>query len=239
MRILVTMVMVVLVNLFLLLTTAALLDSAVGFFRMLLGAVLGGSLAGISMLVGHGPVWHILSVLGMCCVAFGTDRSGLWHYAVFSILHLAVSPVAAGTGFTSVLLGAAGIALAVGIARNRNRLVPVVLKYRDTSVRLTALRDTGNTLIDPVTGKSVLIVDARIAGELTGLSQRQLQDPVGTMGALPGLRLIPYHTVGSSGFLLALPMANVEIGPWKGCRLVAFSPGKLEAHYQALIGGMG
>ena len=104
-------------------------------------------------------------------------------------------------------------------------------------MRLTALRDTGNSLRDPITGKPVLIVGADIAEKLTGLSPAALRDPVRTMGSLPGLRLIPYRTVGNTGFLLALRIPSVKIGNRQGSALVAFSPHILGSGYQALTGG--
>ena len=60
-------------------------------------------------------------------------------------------------------------------------------------------------------------------------------------GQYPGLRLIPYRTIGqSAGFLAAMRMENVKIGKWQGSRLVAFAPAGLDAEetYQALTGGI-
>ena len=103
-----------------------------------------------------------------------------------------------------------------------------------------SVEDTGNLLRDPITGRQVLVVGGDVALELTGLTQEQLRSPVESIGALPGLRLIPYRNVGnSSGFLLALRLQNVKIGKWKGSTLVAFAPEGLssEGAYQALTGG--
>ena len=100
--------------------------------------------------------------------------------------------------------------------------------------------DTGHSLRDPVTGSQVLIVGADVAQTLTGLSPQQLADPVRCMGKLPGLRLIPYKTVGKSqGMLLAMQMPNGKIGNRTGNILVAFSPQVLDesGKFQALIGG--
>ena len=59
------------------------------------------------------------------------------------------------------------------------------------------------------------------------------------MGTLPGLRLIPYKTVGGSGLLLGLWLQDVKIGSSQGSSLVAFSPEifSAEGMYQALTGG--
>jgi stage II sporulation protein GA (sporulation sigma-E factor processing peptidase) len=93
------------------------------------------------------------------------------------------------------------------------QIVQVELTYGGQTVKLNALRDTGNTLRDPVTGKSVLVVGADIADRLTGLSRRQLSEPVETISEIPGMRLIPYRAVGQpSGLLLALPVRKSKIG---------------------------
>jgi len=83
------------------------------------------------------------------------------------------------------------------------------------------------------------VIGADAAQQLTGLTREQLLTPVETIGILPGLRLIPYHSVGSSGFLLALRLRDVKIGSWRGSTLVAFAPERLsmEGAYQALTGG--
>ena len=114
------------------------------------------------------------------------------------------------------------------------------LYYGKKHLSLTALQDTGNTLRDPITGCQVLVVGADVARELTGLSYEQLRTPVESVGALPGLRLIPYHSVGSNSFMLAMRMQKVKIGKWQGSSLVAFAPEGLNAEgaYQALTGGI-
>ena len=119
----------------------------------------------------------------------------------------------------------------------------VELSWGGKRERLLALRDTGNTLRDPVTGQSVLIVDAAAAWRLLGLTRQQLQKPVETVaaGEFPGLRLIPYSTVGqSNGMLAALRMENVMIDQWRGSTLVAFASAGLDAEggYRALTGGV-
>ena len=75
------------------------------------------------------------------------------------------------------------------------------------------------------------------AEKLTGLTEAAFSNPVSAMGMLPGLRLIPYQTVGNTGFLLALSLQSVKIGDKKGTALVAFSPRIFGKHYQALTGG--
>ena len=67
-----------------------------------------------------------------------------------------------------------------------------------------------------------------------------MKKPIESIGVIPGLRLVPYRTVGNdSGMLLALRIPKVKIGTWQGSSLVAFAPEGLQPgeEYQALIGG--
>ena len=108
-------------------------------------------------------------------------------------------------------------------------------------MELIALRDTGNTLRDPVTGERVLVLSAEVAWDLLGLTRQQLEAPLETLGQVPGLRLIPYRAVGrESGMLLGKVLDDVTIGTWRGKALAAFDPGGLggQTMYQALTGGV-
>ena len=84
----------------------------------------------------------------------------------------------------------------------------------------------------------MLVVDADIAKKLTGLAPAELREPLRTLQQMPGLRLIPYQTVGNHGFLLAVSIPQVKIGNSQGSTLVALSPNLFAHHYQALTGGM-
>lgn len=120
------------------------------------------------------------------------------------------------------------------------KYIPVELTYGKVKLHLTALRDTGNMLRDPLTGKPVLVVDAETAQMITGLTAGQLRAPLETIGAIPGLRLIPYKVIGGGGFLLAMTIPGVKIGTRQGSGVVAFAPDLLHGtrQYQALTGGM-
>ena len=135
------------------------------------------------------------------------------------------------------MLGSLGICLACIAVGGRGQTVKVLIPAVPETLSITALRDTGNTLQDPVTGRSVLVVYAKISHSLTGLTPAQLRDPLTTIQTIPGLRLIPYHTIDSQGFLLAKRLENVTIGNRKGSVLVAFSPQLLGKNYEALTGG--
>ena len=118
--------------------------------------------------------------------------------------------------------------------------MPVELNYKGQKVCVWALHDTGNSLKDPITGNPVLVVGPKVAERLVGLTQNQLENPIDAVGDIPGLRLIPYHTVGQDkGILLGIRLPNIKIGKWQGSSVVAFAPCGLgeKQTYQALTGG--
>lgn len=240
-----------LVDFLLLLGAARLCGYPVKLYRALAAAAVGGLYAGGCLLPGFyflgNFLWRAVSMACISMVAYGLSQSALRRGLIFAFLKFALGGVVLGIGKEGVvgILCAAGILCLLCCFGFRGKIggttfIPVELAYGDKHLHLTALRDTGNTLRDPVTGREVLVIGADAAGELTGLTQEQLRNPVDTMGTLPGLRLIPYHSVGSGGFLLALRFQNVRIGTWQGSSLVAFAPDGLgrEGAYQALTGGM-
>jgi len=162
----------------------------------------------------------------------------------FSLLYLAVSllaQAAEGENLPAAGLAAAGLWMLCGSARYGRILVPLELRRGGKQLKLTALRDTGNTLRDPVTGEQVLVLSPEAAFTLTGLTVQQLRSPLDTLQRhpIPGLKLIPYRAVGSSGFLLGLRFPDARIGGRRRSIVAAFAPeglGRGEA-YQALAGG--
>ena len=196
-----------------------------------------------------GGIWRIVSLALVILVAFGfrrdTPRRGLIYlFLRFALLGLAGTLVKGSV--LSAILGAVGMGM-LGIlnmkdATNGEELVPVELNYGNRNWKLTALRDTGNTLHDPLTGERVLVAGADMGKALLGLTARQLSSPAETLaaGMAPGMRLIPYRTIGQRGaMMLALRFRDVRVGSWTGSALVAFAPecfGQDEG-YQMLIGG--
>lgn len=214
-------------------------------------AALGGLYAGVCLFpelyfLGN-LLWRIISLLIMSVIAYGFSVSALYRGLVFSILSFALggAVLEIGKGGPAELLGTAGVlcilcGFGLRVKLGGGTYIPVELSYGEKCLRLTALRDTGNGLIDPVTGRQVLVVGADVAQSLTGLTREQLRRPVESVGCLPGLRLIPYRSINcSSGFLLGMRFRNVKIGNWQGSSLVAFAPEWLhpEGAYQALTGG--
>lgn len=235
---------------FLLLSGGGRLSSEpAGVGRCMLGALAGALLSGHSLISGFhflgNPMWQGSGIIIMALIAYGLQRSTVRRGAVFAILSLALGGISMGLGNSGIItfiiatacLGALSV---LGFCRNglNGKYIPVEIKCGSTCLQLRALHDTGNTLRDPVTGRPVLIIGTDAACRLTGLSREQLQRPVESMGMLPGLRLIPYRTVGqANGLMLARNYQNVSIGKWKGSSLVAFAPDGLGGDFEALTGG--
>lgn len=237
-----------LVDFLLLLGAGRLCGDPAGWLTAAAAAALGGIYACTCLLPGFyflgNLLWRIASLLVMSMIAYGFSlRRGI----VFAILSFALggAVMGIGKGGPAELLGTAGIlCILCGFGfwgkSSTNRYIPVELQYGEKSIQLTALRDTGNGLVDPITGRQVLVVGADVAQSLTGLTSEQLHKPVESIGSIPGLRLIPYRTINcSNGFLLGMKLQNVKIGNWQGSSLVAFAPEWLhpEGVYQALTGG--
>lgn len=243
-----------LVDLLLILGTNRLSGFPPGFGRAIPAALIGGVFSAVCLIpsfsfLGSG-FWRMI-VLGVVIVAaFGCNR-GTWRLGVlwlllkFALHGVATAFGSGGFGSVLVLLGAAGILYGWGLPGSGadRELIPVELNYRDRQWKVTALRDTGNTLRDPITGERVLVAGADMGQKLLGLTAGQLSAPAETLaaGLAPGMRLIPYRTVGQSGaMMLAMRLRDVKVGAWQGSALVAFAPeyfGNRDG-YQMLVGGV-
>lgn len=241
-----------LVDFLLILGTNRLTGYPPGGNRAALAAMLGGIYGGCCLVPSFrflgGTVWRLVSLVLMAGIAFGWNRSALQRGAVFVLLSMALGGIAMGlSGRTFwMILGAAGIVWLLCRAGFRGCLgsreyVPIALCWEGRKLELLALRDTGNTLRDPVTGEQVLVAGADVARELLGLTTEQLCRPVENLGLIPGLRLIPYRAVGQQGgMLLALRFQDVWIEKKHCSPIVAFAPqilGRGEA-YRMLTGGV-
>lgn len=221
--------------------------------RILAASALGAVYGGLSLLpelrfLGNG-LWRTVSLALMAWLAFGWSRDTLRLGSLFLLLTHALG------GFALCLGGrrASGLLPALALLwllcslgfpggnAGADRL-PLVIRHGDTRLRLTALRDTGNGLRDPITGERVLVLSAEAANALTGLTPSQLRSPLETMQMqpIPGLRLIPYRSVGGSGLLLGLRLDQVTLGSRQGSMIAAFAPEGLgeERGFQALTGGL-
>lgn len=246
------MLMNFIVDLLLLIAANRLCGYPMKLRRTLLSAGLGAVYAGVCMLPGFrflGNVfWRLVALALMSVVAFGWNASILRGSAIFVFLSMALGGIALGlgNGGAMALLAAAGGVCILCIVGFRGgavkEYVAVELTYAGVTRELVALKDTGNALKDPITGQSVLVVGADVARHMLGLTQEQLLSPIDTMtqSKIPGLRLIPYRSVGNAnGMMLAVRMERVCVGKREVGNLVAFAPQILGAgEFGALAGGV-
>ena len=238
------------VNFLLLMATRRLCGSFVRFSRVVLAAVLSmvySFCCVVPQLYFLGNrLWHVVFLILISIIAFGYHRKTLNMGILYGALSFVIGELVnwnnRGTVRTVIIMGlffALG-SLAFSGQTLLSPYLSVDLYYEKRHIKLTALKDTGNLLRDPVTGRPVLIVSAEIAEDFFGLSQEQLKQPLESLENLPGFRLIPYRTIGQNvGFLLGLKLQKVSIGSWQGSMTVAFSPVTFSSNgiYQALTGG--
>ena len=239
-----------LVDLLLLIATNRLSGYPAGVKRAVPAAVLGGVYGGVCVLPGlellAGTVCRVLMLAIMGVIAFGLRREAGRRCVLFVLLSMALGGVAVGlqSGFWSLILCAGGVCVMCVLGfrgRIGQQYVPVKVKTAQGTVEFTALRDTGNTLTDPLTGQQILVVSPRIGTALTGLTRQQIERPADALTQVPGLRLIPFHAVGKAGGVLAAKRyENVAIGSWQGSCLIAIAPNDIGQGkpYEALTGGV-
>jgi len=247
------MVLNFLVDFLLLLGTNRLSGFSAQPWRCAGAALLGAVYSGACLLPGFrflgNLLWRCVSLGLMVVMGFGCDAGALKRGGIFLLLSMAMGGIALSIGrgdvFSLVLCAALCLVLSIvsfGGKVGGREYVPFKITYEGRSASFIALKDTGNTLRDPVTGEQVLIVSPEIASRLTGLTAQQIGNPLQTLvfRPVPGLRLIPYRSVGNAGgFLLAKRFADVTVGDKKQSALVAFAAeglGRGEV-YQALTGG--
>lgn len=194
------------------------------------------------------PYWWLLFYLAMAVMAFGIGRSALLSTAAFLVINLSLTGLALGIGkggawslLSCLAVSICGWALSF-MERKRKGFIPLTVTYGRKTVCLTALVDTGNALRDPISGKQVIVVDQDVAMQLLGLGKQALEQPLQTVAAqkIPGLRLIPYHSIGCpSGMLVGLKMDEVKIGGETVDQIIAFAPQKIGSGkgFEALAGG--
>lgn len=236
------------VDFLLLLGTNRLSGFPLGPRRCAAAAALGAVYSGACLLRGFrflsGTLWRLVSLGLMACIAFGWGHGALKRGGVFMLLSMALGGMALSFGrgdFFAIVLGAGLIWLlcraAFGEQIGGREYVPLELWYEGRTASLIALRDTGNTLRDPITGEPVLVIGEETAGKLTGLTQAQLRHPLETLARrpIPGLRLIPYRAVGQGGSMLLAMKLRAKLDGREQSAIVAFAPEGLGgAMYQAL-----
>ena len=201
--------------------------------RYLAAALLGALYAAAVYLPGLRflslPPLRLAAGLGMGLIAFGAERQPLRCAAVllavaaaFGGALWAISLASGGSGGYVPLSGRIlllAFALCYGALRllfhfrarkAGRRLVSVTVGFLDREARFTALADTGNSLLDPLSGAQVLVACPhalrpllRENTELFGaLSPVELLEFSARIPELSGrLRLLPYSALGGGGLL--------------------------------------
>lgn len=259
------------INYLLLRASAKLGAAAILKHRLALGALIGACYAVVVYLPGckwmtFFPCKLLIAAL-MLCVAFGAKKSTLRLGAVFGALTLVLCGAVYGVqllqngqvhyrgdalfypvSFFTLLLTAAAVSSACRLllpklTHSAASVLPVTLRLGSRKVHLSALRDSGNTLSDPIGGGSVLTVYWKAAEPLLPirLTKEAFSAPAALALRLKELspRLIPYRAVGTeSGLLLALP-CEITMENQTKIGLVAFSPTPVSdgGAYEALTGG--
>ena len=259
-----------LINYTLLRGTARLGAYAPREIRLWLGAAFGGLYALLTFVPCLYPLqdrWaKVLTAVLMLLLTFGWKSTTLRLGGIFALLSLvlcgAVYSVQSFRGvqvqqggfllypasFPALILTAFAVCLACRmilppLQHGADSLLPLSIHLKGKSVRLTALRDTGNTLTDPLTGAPVLTVYWKALRPLLpkGLTESSLLSPDTALEALRAYspRLIPYRAVGTKrGLLPAIP-CTVSFENQSKTQIVALSPTPLSdgGAYEALIGG--
>lgn len=176
----------------------------------------------------------------------GKQNLTLGHGIFYSRLDVNTILLSAAISYTAVTTAMKGIGKHSSFT---GEVVAVELEQGGRKVAFNALVDTGNTLTDPVSGRSVMVAEGeRLTDLFPPESRPEKRDMTDPAGALPRLceggrkgnyRLIPYRAVGvEHGFLLAVYIERCRVaGREQGRTLVALSPTPVSdgGNYCALI----
>ena len=236
-------------------------------WRMALGALWGGAYAVLAAAYPHfWGLWTVQLAAGALAVliAFGAERrtpkalaafyatAAAFGGAVRFSAHLRGENAGVGTEISArvLVLSFAVCYAAVALlfrrvgARSGERLHDVALSRRGRELKLRALEDSGNALVDPLTGDTVLVADAAALAPLFDDPALLRLDAPEALARLTGeqgrgLRLLPCSGVAAQRALLLCfrPDAVSVDGKARRDLLVAISPTRLspEGNYEAII----
>ena len=248
------------INYVILLATGKLSGAVISRPKLGIGAAVGGIYAVLTVLPQtaflSGAAMKIVSAVFMLIIAFGREkhlfRTALIFFAVsaaFGGAVYAVSLMAGGTGSGAPYVPVSGRVLVLsfvfcyllisvvfrraGIKQEKEVLeIEMTLASRKISIR--TLRDTGNSLYDPVSGAPIMVADKeallKLFSDEAAKELCRTADPIEAMVALGRIngyqgrfRLIPYSAIGvDTGMLLCFrpdevrvrkaPMQNLLVG---------------------------
>lgn len=188
-----------LVDYLLLFGAARLAGRSVARLRLLAGAALGGAYAAVQLLLPRSAILLLLALALVGAAAYGGSGRMLKLTLLFflcacalagtvlvigqcfgSVERLARGVVCAALPWSVFLLagGTAYVLLSIvfryGAAHTGKETADVVITCRGKTARVRLLRDTGNTLADPLTGQGVPLVDVHALGDLVGAKELAL-----------------------------------------------------------------
>lgn len=245
--------------------------------RMVLGACLGGIYAVLALaapILAILPVRLAVGVL-LCLAAYGRRENFARVCLLFFVMSAAFAGIATALGAATgrrlllgagyyfavparvlLLAGAAGYGLSAFLLRGdaahgavRREIERVSVCVAGQEALVSVLRDTGNDLREPVSGRAVLILGVNAARRVLPAMQETLlklpaQGAAACLQQLPeGIKprcgLLPYHAVGTAGGLLLYirpDSARRQDGKRIDC-VVAVSPNELAGDgYEGLLG---
>ena len=147
-------------------------------------------------------------------------------------------------GFFFIIICGSGISLLWGRLRRRTlpAIVPLTLRLGERELSLDALRDSGNLVRDPVSGRGVIFLEEHALRRLCGseLARVLVERRVEGMASLPAeearrLCLIPADTVQGRTLLIALRVDGVYIGGEAYDGLVCPAQTPLPPEYAAIV----
>lgn len=226
--------------------------------RLLAAGLFGGAYALTALFWPPAGGWagRAASLAGMLLIAYGREQ-GLWKTglaflflcAVFGGVMTAVT-LAAGKATARALLFSAGVSLGVcalpfRFSGRRGGTCRLRLVTACGEAELTALRDTGDRLVDPFTGRPVVIASEQA---LLPLFSEETRAALAATAGLPpeerlpllgtGFCLIPLETVSGRGLALCTSVAEVySEGEPLGCCRAVVSRTELRGGCEALISG--
>lgn len=170
---------------------------------------------------GFGSVRHFLRCFGsLCGVTFGFAGliTAVWFLLKPQGLAVRNGSVYFDISFLALVLGGAAFYVAARIfgkvfeKHHREQMqVKVIITYKGKSVTANGLIDTGNTLKDSFSGKSVSVIDRSLALELLPLDCAAATfSPVGT--ELPqGMHLTVSDTVSGTSLMCVFTAESIDI----------------------------
>lgn len=243
-----TGLLVMLVDLLLIVSTDKLFCTSGGWISRAVAALTGGCHAALCLLPGFAflcaDLWRWILLVAAGCIAFDFKIGRIATFCVLNVaLETFISAISSGDYWKAILSVSVIFAVYLIFAQRNpvnHHYVKIRVHTNAGPVEMIALRDTGNTLSDPITGRPVVVVSSQMGSRLLGVQESELSHPITVMQKVKGCRLIPYNTVGGRGLLLAKSFENVEIDSRKQRALIAFSPNEIGngKNFNALTGGI-